>query len=77
MGLPQYWGWRHKWGIFRVGYLAGDGRSDLDHEVAMLGAGGETRCTDVMEISRPDGIGETANLGLTQAEAKWLLDGAQ
>jgi hypothetical protein len=42
-----------------------------------IGADGETRCTDVMEISRSDGISDIANLGLTLAEAKLLLAGAQ
>jgi hypothetical protein len=42
-----------------------------------LGADGETRCTEVMEISRSDGISDIANLGLTLAEAKQLLAGAQ
>jgi hypothetical protein len=42
-----------------------------------LGADGETRCTDVMEISRSDGISDIANLGLTLAEAEQLLTGAQ
>jgi hypothetical protein len=28
---------------------------------------------DVMEISKPDGLGDIANLGLTLAEAKQLL----
>lgn len=42
-----------------------------------LGADGETRCTEVMEISRSDGISDIANLGLTLAEAKLLLSGAQ
>jgi hypothetical protein len=42
-----------------------------------LGADGETRCTDVMEISRLDGIRDIANVGLTLAEEKRLLAGAQ
>ena len=32
---------------------------------------------DIMEISRPDGLGEIADLGLTLAEAKQLLAGVQ
>jgi hypothetical protein len=42
-----------------------------------LGADGETQCTDVMEISRSDGISDIANLGLTLAKAKRLLAGVQ
>jgi hypothetical protein len=34
---------------------------------------GQSRSFDVMPIGRPDGLGETANLGLTRAEAKLLL----
>ena len=39
------------------------------------GAEGEGPCTDVMEINRPDNLGEIADLGLTLAEAKLLLAG--
>jgi hypothetical protein len=31
---------------------------------------GEDPGTDIMEISRPDGLGDIANLGLTLSEAK-------
>jgi hypothetical protein len=34
--------------------------------------GSEARCSDVMEIVRPDDLGEIANLGLTLSEAKRL-----
>jgi hypothetical protein len=33
--------------------------------------------TDLMEISRPDGLGDIANLGLTRSEAKELLANVQ
>ena len=36
------------------------------------GAEGEARCTDVMEITRPDDLEDIADLGLTLAEAKLL-----
>jgi hypothetical protein len=41
----------------------------------LIGTGidGQSRSSDVMEISRPDGLGDIANLGLTLAEAKQLL----
>jgi hypothetical protein len=37
------------------------------------GIDGQSRSSDVMAISRPDGIGDLANLGLTLVEAKQLL----
>jgi hypothetical protein len=39
----------------------------------LAAAGGEGRCVDIMEIGKPDGLGDIANLGLTLAEAKQLL----
>jgi hypothetical protein len=36
-------------------------------------AGDEGPCVDIMEISKPDDLGDIANLGLTLAEAKQLL----
>jgi len=42
-----------------------------------IGVEGEGPCTDVLEISRPDGLVDIANLGLTLAEAKLLLAGVQ
>jgi hypothetical protein len=41
------------------------------------GAGGEDPGTDLMETSRPDGLGDIANLGLTLSEAKQLLANVQ
>lgn len=41
------------------------------------GAEGEARSTDVMEVARPDDLGNIASLGLTLAEAKLLLGGVQ
>ena len=37
------------------------------------GADGEKQCADVLKISRPDDLGDIANLGLTLAEGKLLL----
>jgi hypothetical protein len=34
------------------------------------GVDGQSRSFDVIEISRPDGLGEIANLGLMLAEGK-------
>ena len=42
-----------------------------------IGAEGEGSCTDIMEIRRPDDLIDTANLGLTLAEAQRLLAGVQ
>ena len=41
------------------------------------GVEGEGACTDVMEISQTDDLGDIANLGLTLSEAKRLLAGVQ
>ena len=40
-------------------------------KLATAGDGGP--CVDIMEISKPDDLGDIANLGLTLAEAKQLL----
>ena len=40
-------------------------------KLAAAGDGGP--CVDIMEISKPDGLGDIANLGLTLTEAKQLL----
>ena len=42
-----------------------------------IGAEGEGSCADVVEISRPDGLVNIADLGLTLAEAKLVLAGVQ
>ncbi len=42
-----------------------------------IGVEGEGPCTDIMEIRRPDDLVDIANLGLTLAEAKLLLEGVQ
>ena len=39
----------------------------------LAAAGGEGPCVDIMEIGKPDGLGDIADLGLTLAEAKQLL----
>jgi len=40
-------------------------------------AGGEGQSVDIMEISKPDDLGDIANLGLTLAQAKQLLGRVQ
>jgi hypothetical protein len=42
-----------------------------------IGTEGEGLCTDVMEINRPDDLGDITNLGLTLVVAKRLLAGLQ
>ena len=41
------------------------------------GVDGQSRSFDVTEISRPGGLGDIANLGLTLAQGKQLLAGVQ
>jgi hypothetical protein len=41
------------------------------------GVDGQSRGFDVMEISRPEDLGDIANLGLTLAEGKQLLAAVQ
>ena len=45
--------------------------------LVQTGAEGEDPGTDLMEIARPDGLGDIANLGLTLSEAKQLLANVQ
>ena len=45
--------------------------------LVQTGAEGEDPGTDLMEISRPDGLGDIAKLGLTLSEAKQLLANVQ
>ena len=46
-------------------------------KLVQTGAEGEDPGTDLTEISRPDGLGNIANLGLTLSEAKQLLANVQ
>jgi hypothetical protein len=45
--------------------------------LAKTGVDGEAQGTDLMEIRRPDGLGDIANLGLTLSEAKLVLANVQ
>src|SRR3954452_6805392 len=51
------------------------GESWMEWTLRLVGTGtdGQARSFDVMPISRPGGLGEIANLGLTLTEAKLLL----
>jgi hypothetical protein len=64
--------------IRSAGCIAGWG-SRMEWVLRLVGTGldGQSQSFDVMEISRPDGIGDIANLGLTLAEGKRLLAGVQ
>src|SRR5277367_1282243 len=55
------------------------GNSRMEWMLRLVGTGidGQSRSFDVMEISRPDGLGDLANLGLTLSEAKQLLERVQ
>ena len=45
----------------------------------LIATEGDARCltTDLIEICRPEGVGDIADLGLTLAEAKQLLASVQ
>ena len=53
--------------------LAGDPRMEWTLRLVRMGIDGQSQSFDVMTISRPDGLGDIADLGLTLAEAKLLL----
>ncbi len=42
-----------------------------------IGTEGDVQYMDIMEINRPDDLGDIADLGLTLAEGKLLLAGIQ
>jgi hypothetical protein len=69
-GPPRNWGWECKPGIFAP--VLGPGW-DVGWILRLAVAGGEGPCVDIMEISKPDDLGDIANLGLTLADAKQLL----
>ena len=52
---------------------AGDPRMEWTLCLVGTGIDGQSRSVEVMAISRPDGPGEIADLGLTLAEAKRLM----
>src|SRR5689334_10244090 len=55
----------------------GGGRVAWIVRLVQIGAEGEGQATDVIEIDRPDDLGDITDLGLTLAEAKLLLAGLQ
>jgi hypothetical protein len=56
---------------------AGDSRMEWTLRLVEMGIDGQSRSFDVMAISRPDGLGDVANLGMTLSEAKQLLGQVQ
>ena len=60
-------------GYFRVCSLTWGGCVAWMLRLVKIGVEGEGPCTDVMQVNRPDDLHDIADLGLTLAEAKWLL----
>ena len=56
---------------------AGDSRMEWTLRLVGTGIDGQSRSFDVMVISRPDGLGDIANLGMTLSDAKHLLGQVQ
>src|SRR3954464_1579149 len=54
-------------------FPAGDSRMEWTLCLVGMGIDGQSRSFEVMAISRPDGLGDIANLGMTLSEAKQLL----
>jgi hypothetical protein len=52
---------------------AGDSRMEWTLRLVGMGIDGQSRSFEVMTISRPDGLVDIANLGITLCEAKQLL----
>src|ERR1700733_7704008 len=57
----------------RVRYRLGNSRMEWTLRLVGTEIDGQSRSCEVMAISRPDGLGDIAALGLTLAEAKQLL----
>src|ERR1700688_2358828 len=76
LGLPQVLGAPRHAGIFRSVFDRGE-RVAWIIRLVKIGAEGEGRTLDVMEINRPDNLVAIADLGLTLDETKRLLAGLQ
>src|SRR3954449_13058339 len=63
--------------VFRARSLTEGGYVAWVLRLVEIGVEGEGSCADVVEISRPDGLVDIADLGLTLAEAKLVLAGVQ
>jgi hypothetical protein len=77
VGLAQDWGCVGQPGKFRVYFLTWGGRVAWILRLVKTSAEGDGQSTDVMEINKPDDLGDIATLGLSLAEAKLLLAGVQ
>jgi hypothetical protein len=64
-------------GYFRACPRTEGGRVAWILKLVKIGGEGDDPGTDLMEISRPDGLGDIADLGLALAEAKLLLASVQ
>jgi hypothetical protein len=76
VGLSQVLGCPRDEGIFASFFDLGE-RVAWILRLVKIGAEGEGRALDVMEINRPDDLGDIADLGLTLDETKRLLAGLQ
>src|SRR5271163_1702910 len=72
-GTAAKLGWLGGVGYFRACSWTGGGRVAWILRLVKTGVDGEAQGTDLMEIRRPDGLGDIANLGLTLSEAKLVL----
>ena len=72
---PRNWGCRDELDFHAL--ISGPGGVAWILRLVQTGAEGEDPGTDLMEISRPDGLGDIAKLGLTLSEAKQLLANVQ
>jgi hypothetical protein len=61
----------------RVFRRRGEWARGLDLRLVKIGAEGEVQAQDVMEIDRPDELGDISDLGLTLSETKRLLAALQ
>ncbi len=52
---------------------AGDSRMEWTLRLVGMGIDGQSRSFEVMAISRPEGLGDIANPGITLSDAKQLL----
>jgi hypothetical protein len=76
LGLSRVLGCPRDEGIFASFFDVGE-RVAWILRLVKIGAEGEGRALDVMEINRPDDLGDIADLGLTLDETKRLLAGLQ
>jgi hypothetical protein len=74
-GPAQAWGCARQPGKSRVCILTWGGRVAWILRLVKIEAEGDGLCRDIMEINRPDDLGDIADLGLTLAEGKLLLAG--